>query len=164
MAPPPTVSLSSESWENIFTRLGTRKISTGSTSKVREILALRLVCKTFDAIHTRHLRKLSIDEDLTSSTLPGLLLWLRRTGSCLQVLEARCDGPASTAVFATLACLHAPLESITLHIEDASSRCALRLMSAFSAVSYCCLSTERNSRASVAPLQLLPHLKSAKKR
>ena len=133
----PTI-LTPELWAHIFALLGTvaameaTHITRRLNTYLRQMLTVRLVCKTFDAIHATHLNMLALPDHISLSQLPCLLAWLRHSKPPLQILVVKTSNPAVETVLASLLCLNMPLRIIDMSLIHQDNNCIIQLMSAFS--------------------------------
>lgn len=159
-----TVSLSPELWAHIFAFLDENhtpfeswKEPVLSSEGLQRRLVLRTVCKSFNAVHATHLRRLTIREDISDMALPSLLAWTRRSNPSLTSLQIGCtDTSVVTAVLATLAYADTPLTMLEADLSNVPKAFPLQLISAFRLLTGCSLMTR--VRQDLTPLQHLPHL------
>lgn len=125
---------------------------------MQQLLQLRLVCKACNDVHASQLYHLSLGRLLQSDKMPFLLAWLRSSTSPIHALEVKCTSPAIEGLSETLACLQTPLMSIDIALRGVHTQKMVQLVSAFSNLNECTLTSENRLDTSLALLGLLPHL------
>ncbi len=116
---------------------------------------LRRVCKTFDRIFKQDpalSSYLCLQEDMSLSSLPSLLKWLRHLS--VEKLFAACDSCITEAALALLTASGNHLSSVVL---SNMSNCGITLLSGFPFLSQCEL-TSTDGQVDLSPLQTLPKL------
>ena len=124
----------------------------------RQLLNIRLVCKTCNNLHASQLRNLTVNSNLPPEALPGLLAWLRKYKPPLETLLMGSQSPVAEAVLAALASSNATLYQIVVFIPRSCSSHLLDMVSAFDSLTGCRLNNQGVEIADLSALQSLPHL------